>query len=80
MVWAGVSAKGLTDLIFVDSGVKINQDSYQKEILAKALANQGQDIFGNSLWLFQQDGGPAHQAKTTQAWLRSTEHQFHPEG
>ena len=28
MVWAGVSAKGLTELIFVDSGVKMNQESY----------------------------------------------------
>jgi hypothetical protein len=57
-------------LIFVPSGVKINATSYHDQILKPVLKKCGRNLFDNERWTFQQDGAPAHTARTTQEWLK----------
>lgn len=70
MVWAGICASGKTPLIFVDEGVKINQEVYRRDILEARLLPWANAHFGQQHWTFQQDSAPAHKAKTTQEWCR----------
>lgn len=76
MVWAGVSAVGRTPLVFVPSGVKINALTYKQYILEPVVKDLGHTMFKNDNFLFQQDGAPAHTAKSTQEWLRNEIPQF----
>jgi hypothetical protein len=69
MVWGAVSHKAKFSLKFVEPGVKINARYYQTEILESTLKPEADLIFQDEQWTFQQDSAPAHQAKTTQAWL-----------
>ena len=71
MVWAGVSAVGRTPLVFVPPGVKINALTYQDLILKPFVKDLERTMFNNKPFLFQQDGAPAHTAKSTQEWLRT---------
>ena len=72
MVLAGISKKSRTPLVFVPFGVKINQKTYQDLILKPIVKDLGKStVFNNAPFLFQQDGAPAHTAKTTQEWLRT---------
>ena len=45
MVWAAVSSKGRSPLIFIDSDVQINKKVYKREILEGALI-----LWTNSLY------------------------------
>lgn len=69
MVWAAVTADGKSPLVFVDKGVKLNQENYRTSILESALLPWAQNHFKNRRWSFQQDSAPAHGAKKTQEWL-----------
>lgn len=71
MVWAGVCSDGKTPLVFVDPGVKIDQKYYKEEILEKTLLPWSHSHYPNTHWTFQQDGAPAHKAKTVQAWCKN---------
>lgn len=71
MVWAGITASGKTPLVFIDLGVKINQEVYQKTVLEKALVPWARRHFGESNWVFQQDSAPSHAGKSTQNWMRA---------
>lgn len=64
MVWAGVTATGKTPLIFIEKGVKIDQNVYQ-ELLKDRVAPWAIEHFGNNNWTFQQDWAPSHGAKKT---------------
>jgi inhibitor of nuclear factor kappa-B kinase subunit alpha len=68
MVWAAVSAQGKFPLVFVERGVKVNGNYYQREILQKIVKPAGKRIFKNQQWTFQQDSAPAHSAKINQTW------------
>eukprot|EP00800_Vazella_pourtalesii_P015855 TRINITY_DN4383_c0_g1_i5.p1 TRINITY_DN4383_c0_g1~~TRINITY_DN4383_c0_g1_i5.p1 ORF type:complete len:293 (-),score=7.56 TRINITY_DN4383_c0_g1_i5:556-1434(-) len=70
MVWAGISAKGRTPLIFVPVGVKINSAIYQKLILDPVVKDLSSSMFNKEPFLFQQDGAPAHTSNISQSWLR----------
>ena len=74
MVWGGISAMGRTPLDFVPSGVNINALNYQNLILEPVVKHLKVDMFSNQPFLFQQDGAPAHTAKSTQEWLRKEIH------
>ena len=76
MVWAGVSAVGRTPLVFIPSGVKINALTYQQLVLEPVVKDLSQTMFKTQTFLFQQDGAPAHTAKTTQNWLSNEIPQF----
>jgi hypothetical protein len=71
MVWAGVSAQGRTNLVFVPQGVKINSSIYRDLILDPVVKQVGQTIFNSQVWTFQQDAAPAHTSNVSQAWLNS---------
>ena len=68
MVWGGISASGKTPLIFIDKNVKIDANFYQKEILEKALLSWKQN---HPNFIFQQDGAPAHAARSTIRFLET---------
>lgn len=68
MVWAGICSSGKTPLIFVDRGVKMNQEIYRRDILEKVVLPWSQQHFGGQDWTFQQDSAPAHRANKTQEW------------
>lgn len=71
MVWAGICASGKTPLVFVDQGVKINQEVYRRDILEAVVLPWAQRHFGEEEWTFQQDSAPAHKAKRTQDWCKA---------
>ena len=71
MVWGGICASGKTPLVFVDQGVKINQEVYRRDILKTVVLLWAQQRFGDVNWTFQQDSASAHKAKTTQYWCRT---------
>ena len=71
MVWAGICASGKTPLIFVDPGVKINQDYYKQQILRDVLEPWARAHFRNKPWVFQKDSAPAHKALKVQRWCAS---------
>lgn len=68
MVWAGVTWKTKSPLIFVPEGVKVDAAAYQEMLRTKVLPwaskNLGQD------WTFQQDGAGGHRAYDTQDWIK----------
>ncbi|CAJ0939812.1 unnamed protein product, partial [Mesorhabditis belari] len=69
MVWAGVTADGKTPLVFVQPGVKIDQNYYEKEILMRHMKPWADNHFSGAPWIFQQDSAPAHRAKKTMEWF-----------
>ncbi|EFO94085.1 hypothetical protein CRE_26771 [Caenorhabditis remanei] len=70
MVFGGICSNGKTPLIFVDPGAKVNQEYYREKILEAGVLPWAKSHFGNQFWTFQQDGAPAHRAKTTQQWCK----------
>lgn len=74
MVWAAISEKGCTPLVFLPMGrneVKINQQIYRDKVLRPGLIPWAKEKFGSEPWTFQQDSAPSHKANGTQNWLKS---------
>ena len=71
MFWGGNCATGKTLLIFVDVGVKVNQNVYLRDILEAVALPWSNEHFGDQQWTFQQDSAPAHRPKTVQQWCVS---------
>ena len=76
MVWAGVSLKGKTNLIFFKNGIKINAAKYIEDVLEHQVKCLNQTMFNNQGFVFQQDSAPAHKAKVTQAWCNENLPEF----
>ena len=48
MVWAGICATGKTPLVFVDQGVKINQNVYRRDILGAVVVRWARRHFDDN--------------------------------
>ncbi|VDO63274.1 unnamed protein product [Heligmosomoides polygyrus] len=70
MVWAE-SAPAARSLVFVDKGVKIDEDVYPRDILESVVLPWAHQHFGDAHWTFQQDSAPEHRAKSAQAWYKA---------
>lgn len=67
MVWGAICGTGKTSLVFVENGIKINQENYRRDILENVLLPLSQQHFGNLRWIFQQDSDPA---LSVQQWCK----------
>ena len=76
MVWAGINADGRTPPVFIDSGVKIYQAIYERDILVPMRDSYGPSMFSEGGYIFQQDSAPAHLAKTPQDFCKHNFSQF----
>ena len=65
MVWAGMSSKGKTPIVFLDG--KQNSQKYTT-ILENHLLPFGQDLGGPN-WIFQHDNAPIHTAQAVKQWF-----------
>ena len=69
MVWGCFSGRGLGDLIILPKNEKINQYNYF-ELLCDHLPSSFEK---SQATIFQQDGAPAHTAKSVTKWLQDCE-------
>jgi hypothetical protein len=66
MVWAAVSARGKSSLIFVDTKAKVNADYYVPNILKPFFKKDLPRLYPDHDYIFQQDSAPS---KNTIAYL-----------
>lgn len=64
-------------IIFVDAGEKVNADVYCR-LLAKHVVPWLQKTYPNGNYVFQQDGAPAHTARSTQRFLEENMASYWP--
>jgi len=55
---------GVTELMFVDPGVKVNGQYYRNVLLSQQLIPAIKQVAGDT-FVFQQDNAPAHRARDT---------------
>jgi hypothetical protein len=67
MVWMGLTRLGATKVYFVPVGDTIDTLFYYRRILPFA-KKDGQRIFGNQNWVFQQDCATCHTSGPSQLW------------
>jgi len=64
MVSVAVSKMGVTELMFVDPGVKVNGQYYCDVLLSQQMIPAIKQVAGDT-FVFQQDSAPAHRARDT---------------
>ena len=69
MVWGAVTESVRSPLVFVEQGVKLNQENYQNDILVGSLLPWAKEHFKKRPRTFQLDSALSHGAKKTQEWL-----------
>lgn len=67
MVSLAVSMLGKTEIYFIGSGVKINSEVYQRDIL-EGMLREIEIVSDN--YTFQQDGAPSHTSRSTVRYLQ----------
>jgi len=77
MVSVGVSKFGITKLIFVDPGAKVNVAYYRNVLLSQQLLPMMRNVSGE-FFIFQQDNAPAHRARDTVRLLEQATPAFIP--
>jgi len=77
MVSVGVLKLGVTNVMFVEPGVKINGAYYQDVLLSQQLLSVMRRILGELL-ILQQDGAPSHRARDTVRYLEQETLAFIP--
>lgn len=76
MVFGCITSDDKCPLIFVDDGVKINQQIYLEDVLKKHVQPCIKAHFETRPYVFQQDSAPAHKAKTVQQWCQNNLYDF----
>ena len=70
MVWAGVTSCGKkTQLIFIDKGVEINQNTYRDMLASQVLPWIRAQEWPHG-FVFQEDRAPAHTSNMVQDWCQ----------
>jgi hypothetical protein len=69
-VAVAVSELGSTDLIFIETGMKINGAYYRDVLLSEHLLPAIKELSANDFFIFQQDSAPAHRARETVELLK----------
>ena len=64
-----VSKLGITELIFVDLGMKVNSQYYRDVLLSQQMLPAIKNVAGD-MFVFQQDNAPSHCAKDTTELLQ----------
>jgi len=64
MVSVAVSKMDVTELMFVDPGVKVNGQYYRNVLLSQQMIPAIKQVAGDTFF-FQQDSAPAHRARDT---------------
>ena len=70
MLSVGVSRMGKTRVVFIDPGTKVNSSYYFYIVLEKGLLPDIRAICCHYRWTLQQNGAPAHTARTTMDYLK----------
>jgi len=70
-----VSKLGVTDLIFVDPGIKVNGKYYREVLLSQELLPAMREMSGD-FFVIQQDSAPAHRARDTLQLLQRDTPEF----
>ena len=76
MVWCGISKKGKFPMVFIESGIRIDHPYYIHNVLESVVKVEGERMFPEGDWVFQQDSAPAHKANNTQNWCRTNLPEF----
>ena len=66
MVWEAIAKSGRSSLVFVEQGVKLNQENYCNNNLVNSLLPWAKEHFKKCPWTFQQNLALSHRAKKTQ--------------
>ena len=66
MVWGAITKSVRSPLVFVEQGIKLNQQNYQNDILVGSLLPWAKEHFKKRPRTFQLDSAPSHGAKKTQ--------------
>ena len=74
--YSAITQHGMTPPIFI-IGESIKGDNYF-DIVFPHLIREVKQLMGDELFLFMQDGAPAHKANLTQQWLRDHDITFIP--
>jgi len=69
MLSVGVSRMGKTTVVFIYTGTKFNSSYYCNIVLENGLLPDVRAICRHYRWTMQQDGAPAHTARTTMDYL-----------
>ena len=64
MVSISVSKIGMTELIFIVSGMKVNGQYYRDVLLSQQMLPAIKHVAGDT-FVYQQDNAPSHRAKDT---------------
>ena len=67
MVWAGVSTKGKTRLVFMKNVIKINAKNYVSDVLEAVVIPWAEQNYPDQQCIFQQGSAPARQRHKTSA-------------
>ena len=70
-----MSKLGVTDLIFVERGIKVNEEYYREVLLSQELLPAIREI-SVDFFVFQQDSAPAHRARDTLQLLQRDTPEF----
>lgn len=76
MVWAAVTADGLSSIIFDEAGVKVNAQYYRESIQEAALKPWAEKHFDRRTRTFQQDSTPSHKGRVNEEWLKTNVSNF----